>query len=80
MYSKLNDKYILINSVNIRSAFIGGVTKSSEIGRIKMWIVGIAIFLLFLINFSDELNNIINSSIFSLLIVYSNQIKTHLTE
>ena len=67
---------ILITIVNIRIAFLGIFTKSSEIGRIKMWILGLCIFLLLLVGFSIELKEILAKFyLFEFIVNYSYEIK-----
>ena len=67
---------VLITVMNIRAAFIGIFTKSSELGRIKMWILGMAIFVLLLTGLCIELKTIlIKFDIFELIINNTEQIK-----
>lgn len=66
---------ILITIINIKSAFLGIVTKSSEIGRIKMWILGLSIFVLLLTGLCMELKDILlKFDIFEIIINNTQQI------
>ena len=67
---------ILITIINIRSAFLGSYTKSSEIGRIKMWILGVSIFSLLLTGLCLNLESILTKiDIFEFIITYSKEIE-----
>lgn len=52
---------IVIGGINANLASIGDNAKSSNIGRTKMWFVGIAICVLFLIGMSPELVSSLNT-------------------
>lgn len=52
---------ILIATVNINNVKNGGLAKSSQIGRIKMWIMGLSICSLLIVGLSPELNKSLNS-------------------
>ena len=62
----------LIIATNIKSTNNGDIGKSSELGRIKMWIVGLSICTLFLTGMSkeliDSLSNIKLNSNFQLIV------------
>ncbi|MFA7120299.1 MAG: CDP-alcohol phosphatidyltransferase family protein [Bacilli bacterium] len=58
--------------INTRGALRGAITESSSIGKIKTWILGIAIVLGFLTISTPELLNNINNNILSAILNYIN--------
>lgn len=51
---------LFIAIVNVVGSLLGATTKSSFIGKIKMWVMGIALFLVMINIFSVEINEVIN--------------------
>lgn len=49
---------ILIMCINIYSTHLGATPKSSQIGRIKMWILGASLFVLLFLSLNDVLVNV----------------------
>ncbi|MDD4705902.1 MAG: CDP-alcohol phosphatidyltransferase family protein [Bacilli bacterium] len=62
----------LIMIINTRGALRGAITESSAIGKIKTWILGIAIVLGFLTISSPELINNLNNNLLSTILNYIN--------
>lgn len=67
---------ILIAIINVYSAYLGLVTKSRELGRIKMWILGLAIFVLLLTGLSNSFSNVLDNAIFQFILSNKGQIET----
>ncbi len=52
---------ILISGININGAYNGSISKSSQLGRIKTWIMGLSIFSLLIVGLSPQLMGSLNS-------------------